>query len=233
VLPPTPGNPSGASHAFGIFQDGATRASTCLERREGACDVVTCPASTAPSTRPTPRHAGTLNVGGVDVAWDSSRSQYNYTSRTGVLWSAGQALTIEAAGGDLPAFNGVLTFPAQLAITSPAHTPGRSSPLIASKASGIALVWGNIDSEVELSLSESSNSGASISVRCTVPPPSSGFTVPAAAIRSFSTVPTASGGPTHALQLTSVARRVLTVDGYAITLTGIVAGATWEPTFTP
>ncbi len=234
ILPPTPGNPSGASYAFAIFQDGAARAGSCLGRDEGACHVITCPTGPTPST-PRPKQAGTVDVGGISVPWNPLREEYLYTSQQGLAWSAGQTIALGAAGGDIAAFSGTLTFPETLSITAPGYSPGISTPLPVSKAAGIPLSWVATASDVLITFSEySSGAGQrSIDVTCTVPGPSSSFTVPAAALRDLSTLPTASGGPHRSMSVQTFTRKALTVDGYAVSLSASVGSAGWEPVVSP
>ncbi len=235
LLPPTPANPSGATYAFALFQDGTPRAGSCLGRDEGSCHIVTCPTGPTPTAPATPKQAGTVDVGGISVAWNPLRKEYLYTSQQGLKWSAGQTITLAAAGGDLSAFSGTLTFPESLSVTSPGYSPGVSTPLPVSKAAGLPLAWLATVSDVHITLSEYSGGAGqrSIDVTCTVPGPSSSFTIPAAALRDLSTLPTASGGPLRNLQVTTATTKTITVDGYAVNLSAGVGGAVWEPVVSP
>lgn len=236
ILPPTPGNPSGATYAYALFQDGAARATSCLGRDEGVCRVVTCPTGSTPAAPATPKQAGTVDVGGISVPWNPLRKEYVYTSQPGIAWSAGQTITLGAAGGDIGAFSGTLTFPETLSVTAPGYSPGISTPLPVSKAAGIPLAWATTASDVHITFSEYASGGAgqrSINVTCTVPGPSSSFTVPATALRDLSTVPTASGGPLRSMQVQTSTTKAITVDGYRVNLSANVGGAVWEPVVSP
>lgn len=227
--PPSPGDPSGKSTAFAFFEESvaATSTSACVDRDEGPCRVTTCPGALPPSTK-VPKHAGVVDVAGVQVQWDPSQKRYSYVSRLGAAWTAGQEITLSASGGDLSAFSGKLTFPETLTVTAPAHSPGLSTPLAVSKAVGIPLTWASTTSNVTIALSES-GAGASTSVTCTVPGPSAGFTVPAAALRDLSAVT----GPQRSLQVSTSTSKALVVDGYRVNLTAVVGGPAWSPEVSP
>jgi hypothetical protein len=203
--PPSPGDPSGKSTAFAFFEESVTTASTstCVDRDEGPCRVTTCPGALPPSTK-VPKHAGMVDVAGVQVQWDPSQKRYSYVSRSGAAWTAGQEITLSA------------------------YSPGLSTPLAVSKAVGIPLTWTSTTSNVTIALSES-GAGASTSVTCTVPGPSAGFTVPAAALRDLSAV----AGPQRSLQLSTSTSKALVVDGYRVNLTAVVGGPAWSPEVSP
>jgi hypothetical protein len=127
----------------------SSRAPTCTVTTVGACTVTECqtenPAGTSCLAGARTTAAGTIGVSGgaspaIALSSDKTRGYAGVTS-PGARWIAGDALHVDAAGGEVAAFAADLVFPSRVEITGPADYVAKKSPISLDWKSGIPLTW--------------------------------------------------------------------------------------------
>ena len=165
-----------------------TPAGPCTTRTEGACAVSLCTAAASTST---PRAAGSLTVsGGTAPITLTPNADDTYAAVTGAteLFASGAALTFDATGGSdggVPTFSGVVTAPANAALTTPALADG--TPLAPSRTEPLALAWTATGSVgmIDVRFAAALTGGGVASARCRFPVAEMSGSIPAAAFTDF------------------------------------------------
>jgi len=141
-------------------QDGSSNPG-CTVTTSGACAVTTCMGT---QMNPIGVSAGTLTIGGgslgsgVTVTPDGTNT-YQYQSM-GTLFSAGQALTVEASGATVPAFGPVsVVAPGLPILTAPAGAATGAYTI--STKSDLKVAWSGGESSAQVIFEGASNNSAS------------------------------------------------------------------------
>ncbi len=189
----------------------------CSERTEGPCSITVCGPSEGRGPL-TYLAAGAMSFSGFPgpvQAAPSNGDPYAYVPPTasGTLWSAGQILQVSATGGEVPAFQASVPFPAKLAITSPVSLSSLS------KSAGLSLSWQPANDDVSVFFSELTGSGEIVDISCAVTPPSTGFTLTAAMLTDV--VPGAAGVIDTAVQAYSYRTTPVSAGGCQIDVTAM------------
>jgi hypothetical protein len=90
-----------------------------------------------------------------------STDQYPDDQFAGLRYAAGDTISLAAAGATVPAFTGTVTFPADVAVTSPT-----SSVTTLSQAAGLAAAWAPTSGSVHVVITQYPSSTLSIGVDC-------------------------------------------------------------------
>jgi hypothetical protein len=162
----------------------------CTSRTFGACVSTLCDAPPSKGCRPAPGkppNAGAITVTGARAPLSfapTSSGPYTVYSSASALWVGGNTLTIDAAGGDVPAFKGTLTAPSPVTITSPAAT----NPVVIDRTRDFAVAWaGGGAGQVVLTLTTTPPKAGQprTSVTCRFPVASGQGAAPAAALATL------------------------------------------------
>ena len=180
--------PSASVVGASFSQTPSTPAGPCTTRTEGACAVSLCTAAASTST---PRAAGSLTVsGGTAPITLTPNADDMYAAVTGAteLFASGAALTFDATGGSdggVPAFSGMVTAPANAALTTPALADG--TPLALSRTDPLALAWTTTGSVgmIDVRFAVALTGGGVASARCRFPVADMSGSIPATAFTDF------------------------------------------------
>lgn len=128
----------------------SSRAPKCTTRTIAGCIVTECvradpAAGTACAATENITAAGAISVTGGDkpsltLNSDAKRS-YPGFSASGVRWAPGTEVTVNAAGGQVPAFNAKIVFPSRVQILGPPDYVAKKDPIPLDWKNGVALQW--------------------------------------------------------------------------------------------
>lgn len=115
----------------------------CTDQTIGDCVVSSCDVDTADAGTASYPQAGAITLSGgtgtATITPDANGVYADVNKPGSTLWAGGETLSVQAAGGDVPAFSGTITAPSQLTITSPALVTGNSWPI--PRSSDFAMTW--------------------------------------------------------------------------------------------
>jgi hypothetical protein len=128
----------------------SSRAPKCTTRTIAGCTVTECvradpAAGTACASLEQITAAGAIAVTGGDkppltLNSDSKRSYAGFSS-AGPRWAPGTEITVDAAGGDVPAFNAKIVFPSRVEILGPPDYVAKKNPIPLDWKNGVPLQW--------------------------------------------------------------------------------------------
>jgi hypothetical protein len=160
--------PGGPGSLGAVFDGTPIGASRCrLATTYGACAVYTCPSAADAGATPT---AGTLTFSApsldAGVTVDADSTGLYAASTPGALFAPGDALSVTASGGAVPAFGPLaVTAPGSIALTSPVTDGGA---IDVPTGSDLAFAWtgGGIDSVATLTAAGEAADGSLVVARC-------------------------------------------------------------------
>jgi len=140
------------SRATATFTDTtvSSQAPRCTKKTIAGCTVTECVRADPPAglncqelIRTT--GAGSISISGgtspaLSMTSDAKRGYAGFSSG-GPRWAPGDALTVTAAGGEVPAFDAKLTFPSRVEITGPADYVAKKNPIALDWKTGVPLQW--------------------------------------------------------------------------------------------
>ncbi|MBI2390899.1 MAG: hypothetical protein HYV09_15010 [Deltaproteobacteria bacterium] len=140
------------SRATAVFSDVivSSQAPRCTTRPVGGCSVTECVAADPPAGLACQELVRTTGAGSISISGGASaplsmtsdaKRGYAGFSSGGARWTPGDALTITAAGGEVPAFDATLTFPSRVEITGPADYVAKKNPIALDWKTGVPLSW--------------------------------------------------------------------------------------------
>ena len=137
---------------------------SCTRMVEGACQLDTCTASN-PGTEP---QAGTITVTSPDATatiMPGANSLYAPVNGMTAFWNnAGETITAQAAGGDIPAFMLSVPAPGKVTLTAPTFQ-SPTTPLLVDTAQDLMVTWtGTSPGKVSVTLDAAAT--ATVSVAC-------------------------------------------------------------------
>ncbi len=195
----------------------------CTGFTVGSCAVsIFGPQAADAGSGPTGFSAGPITVsGGASTLVSTPMSSIfgslypNYMSLQ-ALWSGGEAITVSAAGADVPAFSTTLMAPRAVAVTAPVWPDG--GPMTLPRDQDLTVRWSGIsDGWVEIGLDGGSSLSRAVSISCRFSPSSGQGVVPAALLAQL---PSGDGG----LLVRSVDSAQPTASGWNVEVTlGTVA----------
>jgi hypothetical protein len=179
-------------YAYAGFSNGS-----CTSVTQGPCQVQTCAAN------PSQVSAGAVSVTGTNLAvmlQPQANGMYSsVTASPTQLFNEGATLTVNAAGGVVPAFNGSLTAPSRVLITTPAQGAGTIS---VDRTKGFTVAWsGSSAGDVVVYLDGGAGRGTQLT--CQFAASGGTGTIPAAALQLL---PAGSGGYSMSTETSSTVR---------------------------
>ena len=178
-----------AAFTRGTYDPGA---STCEFRDDGPCRITDC--TTEPSDGGTPAYeaasAGTVSLAGANkplTLVPTASGSYDMLSGQEKLWSGGAALSISAAGDEVPAFQATLYGAVPALLTSPALPPA-GTPVTLSTKTPLSIAWtgaGGGKMMAMLTRSVTSGTTRTVMVMCTFEGSAGSGTVPASAMAAI------------------------------------------------
>ncbi len=128
----------------------SSRAPRCTTRTIAGCTVTECisadpNAGTQCASLEQITTAGAISVSGGDkppltLNSDAKRSYAGFSS-AGPRWAPGTEVTVDAAGGDVPAFNTKIVFPSRVEILGPPDYVAKKNPIPLDWKNGVPLQW--------------------------------------------------------------------------------------------
>lgn len=205
---------------------GGTAASPCTYTSTTlpSCQIVHCPKpdlgmfdmadSTPDMAVSSVPHAGTITASG----FSGTPSSFSLTPGPGgvyslfnvnaSLWVGGETLTIDAAGGDVPAFNQTLVAPSQIRVTSPVASA--VTPL--HQGDSLTLAWkGGTFGEAVVTFT-ADGSAELVSMICTASASAQTLTIPSTTVSQLPV------GSTVNIGISSRSLKVSTVEGWPLNL---------------
>jgi hypothetical protein len=155
---------------------------TCPEvARDGACRLRMC----GPGASASAADAGQLRVTTPQRSLVIDRDPlgfYNLFDRTASLWSAGDLVTVSAAGAAVPPFTRALDAPRSIVVTSPTK-PAPADPLVIDRARDLVVRWtGGGPGTIMVSLA---NVGGEFLISCELDPAAGAGVIPASLLRGY------------------------------------------------
>lgn len=140
------------SRATAAFTDTtvSSQAPRCTTRTVAGCTITECTRADPPAGLNCQELIRTTGAGSISVAGGASPSLsmtsdakrgYAGFSSGGARWKPGDALTVTAASGEVPAFDAKLTFPSRVEITGPADYVAKKNPIALDWKTGVPLTW--------------------------------------------------------------------------------------------
>jgi hypothetical protein len=215
----------GSTYAAATFITTTSSPYTCTTKilPDANCSWVHCAGNLTGTPTTAADSAGTITISGgaktVTLTPDAMNAYAPYFDATTPAWSAGQMITIAAAGGTVPAFTAMLAAPTTITLSSPAvdaAAPGLV-PFTIDRSTPLALAWsggtvGNLI--ITINGPEGATSTTLDNISCTFPAASGSGSVP---VEALMRLPAGTQGA--ALGLSAADTTVVTAGAYAVTLT--------------
>jgi hypothetical protein len=170
------------SSAGASFSTKADPASCVKTESRGACTTLLCAVSGVvdqPSAGTITIHVGDRTV---TLAPGADHTYPAWQDATSALFSAGETLSIEASGADVPAFSGTVVAPQVPTIRAPVLPPD-GAPLAVARSADLALTWDAAAGvSIELTLSGAASDGQRAVALCSFDGSSGAASVPASAL---------------------------------------------------
>jgi hypothetical protein len=198
---------SAASHSIlASFSNGGSTFGSCKDKTEsthGACKVTTCTVEDAGQAvvdagdagAVNAPHAGAISISGGKLSSPivmnpKANGSYDFVFGTTPLYDPGQNVSVNAAGGDVPAFSGSAAAPGNITVTAPTFTTAQTS---FNKSQDLNVTWtGGGAGKVNVLLS--STGAKFVSVTCSYDANTGTGTVPSAAMADLANSGTISIG---------------------------------------
>lgn len=140
------------SRATATFTDTtvSSQAPRCTEKVVAGCTITECVRADPPPGLNCQELIRTTGAGSISLAGGANPSLsmtsdakrgYAGFSTGGARWAPGDALTITAAGGEVPSFDAKLVFPSRVEITGPADYVAKKNPIALDWKTGVPLTW--------------------------------------------------------------------------------------------
>jgi hypothetical protein len=200
------------SLSAGFTADGG--ASTCVATQVAPCQIYKCTSGQDAGAQQFPSAGDVSLSGGTTPVTISPTANGTYTSKsaTTTLWNGGETLTMQATGAQVPAFNGTLTAPFKVTLSTPTMsgqsiTVNRSTPFV--------LTWTGAGSSTVIVSFSTTNT----IVSCQFDGTAGNGSVPSSALQNL---PAGSGG----FGIYSSAMSHVTAGNWDVTLEGFSLGVT-------
>ncbi len=140
------------SRATATFTDTtvSSQAPRCTVRVVAGCTITECTRAEPPTGLNCQEVIRTTGAGSISIVGGSSpalsmtsdaKRGYAGFSTGGPRWAPGDALTLTAAGGEVPGWSAKLVFPSRVEITGPAEYVAKKNPIALDWKTGVPLAW--------------------------------------------------------------------------------------------
>jgi hypothetical protein len=200
------GSMDGSDQTIAFAAFGPDRDTIVTSRDDGPCHV-----EQRTRVLTTPVGAGAVSISGPSgtLALPSSMNQY-FAMVPGLKYTGGEALTFSATGDVVPAFSTVITFPANVTVTSPVPT--------AVHKSGLMATWMPTTGSVVIRLTHFPGNSQGNFVNCTFDGSSGSGTVPSTALAELVS------GKNASLTIATATELQSTAGAYAIQAEALFIG---------